>query len=354
MTRRAAGGAAGKLRFHVVLLAGGSGTRFWPLSRSNRPKQLLPLTGETPLLAVTWKRVRRLAPPARIWVVAPAAYAADVRRTLPGLRPGNLIVEPSPRDTAPAVGLACAAVAAADPDAVVGIFPTDHVIRDVDEFQRTVEVATSAAGRGALVCLGIKPDRPATGFGYLECASKPRRGRAVDVDRFVEKPDLARARRFLRSGKYLWNGGMFVWSARRFLDELGRTAPVVLRAVEGHLRGSRSAWKRATRLSVDYAVMEKARGVRVVPLAAGWDDVGSWDAASRLMEENGKTGGNRIVVGSPGTTVFGGERLVAVVDVPGVAIVDTPDALLVVSRESSERVREVVAELRQRKREDLL
>lgn len=340
--------------FHVALLAGGSGTRFWPLSRSYRPKQLLALAGREPLLISTWKRVRKLAPPRRIWVVTPAALEAQVRKLLPELHRGNVIVEPSPRDTAPAVTLACAVISAVEPGAVVGLFPTDHVIRDPAEYVRAVRVAARAAAAGALVCLGIRPDHAATGFGYLECGSAPRRDRAVAVERFVEKPDAARARRFLRSGRYLWNAGMFVWRAERFLEEAERVAPQIVRPVREFVAGKKGAWTRAVRRSVDFAVMEKARGVRVVALEAGWDDVGSWDAAGRLREAEGLSDPRHVVVGSPGSVIFGEGRLIALVDAPGVAVVDTPDALLVVARSSSERVRAVVAELRRRRRTDLL
>ncbi len=342
-------------RFHAVLLAGGSGTRFWPLSRSSRPKQFLALSGREPLLLATWKRALRLAPRGRIWVVAPRALVPGVRRMLPALRPDRLIVEPSPRDTAPAIALACATIAAADPGAVVGVFPTDHVIRDVPAFAAAVRTAIREAERGALVCLGICPDRPATGFGYLRCRTRPSGGRAVAVERFVEKPDLARARCFLRSGRHLWNGGMFVWQAGRFLDELRRTEPAIREAVEAHRSGRRGAWARARKISVDYAVMERAEEVRVVPLDAGWDDVGSWDAAAKLREEGGKPPPEAILVDSDGSAVFGdGTRVVAVVDVPGVVVVDAGDALLVVSRRASEKVRAVVEALRARGREDLL
>lgn len=340
--------------FHAVLLGGGSGTRFWPLSRAREPKQLLALASRRPLVEDAWRRVRRLAPAERTWIVAPRALRAGIARALPKLRPGNLIVEPSARDTGPAIALACAIVRARDPEAIVGFFPTDHVVRDEAAFGRAVQVAIRAARSGALVCLGIRPDRPATGFGYLECAGSATTGRAIAVSRFVEKPDLARARRFLRSGRHLWNAGMFVWRADRFLEELERTAPEIRRAIDRHLAGKRGAWDEATRLSVDYAVMERARGVRVVALDAGWDDVGSWDAAARLREERELDGRSALLVDSAGSVVFGARRLVALVDAPGVVVVDTPDALLVVARRSSEKVRRVVEALRERGRTDLL
>ncbi len=339
---------------HVMLLAGGSGTRFWPLSRGHRPKQLLPLASRRPLLVETWRRVRKLAPPGRLWVIAPRPLVDDVKRMLPALREENLVVEPSPRHTAPAIGLACATLAERDPAAIAGIFPTDHVIRDSDAFVTGVRAAARAAAAGSLVCLGIRPDRPATGFGYLRCKARPRGTRPIDVERFVEKPDLARARRFLSSGRYLWNGGMFVWRVDRFLAELGRTAPRILSAVRGTLAGRVRSWARATRLSVDYAVMEQAGDVKVVPLDAGWDDVGSWGAATRLLRESGLLDGRHVMVDSAGSAVLGEGRIVALVGVPGITVVDTPDALLVVSNERSQQVREVVEELKRRGRKDLL
>jgi mannose-1-phosphate guanylyltransferase len=343
-------------RFHAVLLAGGSGTRFWPLSRKRRPKQFLALAGARPLLVETWGRARRLAPVDRVWVVAPATLASAVRRMLPELAPGRLIVEPAPRDTAPAAALASLVVERADPGAIVGIFPTDHVVRDAPKFVRAVRAGIAEARRGRLVCLGIEPDRPSTGFGYLACGKVPRGLRPVPVERFVEKPDLRRATRFVRSGRYLWNAGMFIWSAQRFLDEARTHAPELAAAVQEYVAGRRRAWGRVPRISVDYAVMERAKGVSVVPLRAGWDDVGSWDAAARLREELGAAdpSGAAILIDSPGTVAFPDGRLVAVVDVPGVVVVAAGDALLVVSRRASERVKQVVDELLRRGRGDLL
>jgi mannose-1-phosphate guanylyltransferase len=344
---------SGSVRLHVVLLAGGSGTRFWPLSRTKRPKQFLPLAGPHSLLRSTWDRVRRLAPASRIWVVAPRTLASDVRRELPNLRRDRLIAEPSPRDTAPAIALACARIARRDPRAIAAFFPCDHLIGDLRAFGRAVAAAERAAERGALVCVGIAPDRPATGFGYLKVGAKPKAGVASPVLEFVEKPDPARARRFLRSGRYLWNGGMFVWRIDRFLAELARVAPEIRRQTAAVAGGSLAAWRRVPKISIDYAVMEKAANVAVVPLDAGWDDVGSWDAAARHASGAGGRGA-RVILGSDGSVVFGGERLVAIVDVPGVVVVDTKDALLIASRASSEKLKSVVEAVRAAGRADLL
>ncbi len=342
----------GRARFHAVLLAGGSGTRFWPLSRSARPKQFLALGGRHSLLRRTRDRVRGLAAPDRVWVVAPRALSAAVRRELPDIKNDRLVLEPSPRDTGPAVGLACAQVVRHDPEAIVGIFPTDHVIADRAAFLAAVRTGIEAAADGALVCLGVTPDRPATGYGYLRCASRPRAGKAVPVETFVEKPNLARARRFLADGRYLWNAGMFVWRAatlsrRAAPHSRRRCTAAVTRAADGHT----ASWNHAPRLSVDFAVMERARNVRVVPLRAGWDDVGSWEAAARLQAPDEKM---TILVDSPETVCFGNRRTIAVVDVPGVVVVDTDDGLLIVSRSSSDKVKQVVDELKRRGRSELL
>lgn len=347
--------ARAKARLHVVLLCGGSGTRFWPLSRRRLPKQFLTLAGETTLIEATWRRVAPLASRARLWAVAPAPLARRVRDVLPRLRPDNLVVEPTPRDTAPAIALACMSILERDPAAVVAVLPTDHVIRDARAFRRAVRTAVREAEAGALVCLGVRPDRPATGFGYLRCVGPIASGGSVEVARFVEKPDARRAKAFVRSGRYLWNGGMFVWRASRFVEELRRTAPAVAAAVARVASGDRAAWRRAPRISVDYAVMEKAKGVRAVALDAGWDDIGSWHAAARLREAEPRRGDARhVLIDSPGTVVFDDLGTTAVIGVSDVVVVRTRDAVLVTARDRAEDVKTVVGALRGRRAERLL
>jgi mannose-1-phosphate guanylyltransferase len=337
-----------------VILAGGSGTRFWPLSRAKHPKQFLSLAGKVSLLRATWDRARALVPAERIWTVAPRTLSAAVRHELPELRRDRLVLEPSPRDTAPAIALACSVIARNDPRAIVAIFPSDHVIRDAGAFKRAVAVARKAAAAGELVCLGVAPDRAATGFGYLKLGAPRQAGVASPVLEFVEKPDAARARRFLRSGRYLWNGGMFVWRIDRFLDELARVAPDVYRATAAVAAGSRAAWRNAPKISVDHAVMEKASRVAVVPLDAGWDDLGSWDAAARHVSPGRVGRGQQVMIGSEGAVVFGATRFVAILDLPGVVVVDTKDALLVLPRASSEKVKSVLEAVRGAGRADVL
>ena len=286
--------------------------------------------------------------------MAPVLLAASVRRELPGLVAKNLVLEPSPRDTGPAIALACAAVSRRDPAAIVGILPTDHVIRNQRAFARALRESVRAAAGGALVCLGVTPDRPSTGFGYLRVARAPRGSRAVPVARFIEKPDRVRARRYVASGRYLWNCGMFVWQVDVFLQVLAAVAPALEAVTVAGIPKQRAAWRRVPAISVDHAVMEKAPHVMVVPLDAGWDDVGSWDAAARYAARAASGPGKHVLLGSDGAVVFGDERLVAIVDLPEIVVVDTPDALLVVSRKASEKVKSVVAAVRAAGRKDLL
>lgn len=319
---------------HIVLLAGGTGTRFWPMSRSRRPKQMLKLFGGRSLLQGTWDRARRLAPPTRVWAVAPRALKRAIARQLPGLRADRMVLEPTPRGTAAAVGVACRAVLSEDPAALVAILPTDHVVGDLRAFAQSVRRAARAAVPGTIVCLGVRPERPATGFGYLETDGPAHGSRALRVRRFVEKPSAARARRFARSRHSYWNAGIVVGTGRTILDELRACAPSVHRAVTSTRRAD---WERAPRLSFDHAVLEKSDRLAVVPLTAGWADAGSWEAAAAHASPS-----SAFVLGSPGSVAFGSGRVVAIVGVPGIVVVDTPDAVLVVSRASAERVREVV------------
>lgn len=329
---------------HVVLLAGGGGTRFWPWSRPGRPKQLLDLTGEGTLVELAWRRARKIAPPSRIWVVAPARLRGAISSALPALRADRFVTEPSQRDTGPAIALACANLEARHPGAVAVFLPTDHRIADEAKLADVVRRAAREARRGALVCLGVRPTRPATGFGYLRCSGDVRAGRPIFVERFVEKPALERAKRFLADGRYLWNAGMFVWKPGRFLEAAGIASPRLSRAVLAAARGDAAAWRRAPRRSVDRAVLEKTRGLRALLLDVGWDDLGTWEAAARYRGP-----GVHTLIDSPGSAVFDEAGRTALLGVPGVIVVRAGTRTMVVARDRAEEVRALAATVGRRR-----
>ena len=362
----------------LALLAGGRGTRFWPLSRQSLPKQFLPLGGDRSLLQQTRERFAPLVPAERTFVIARSEYEPLVRTQLPDLPAGNFIAEPSPRDTAPAIGLAALEARRRDTDARLVVAPSDHRVADPAAFRTAVTAALQRAGEGGLGTLGVEPDRPATSFGYLRTGAG--KGTAVrKVERFIEKPDLATARRLIEGGNVLWNAGLFVFRVKEFFDALAAADPGFAAGLEalGTARerspGANAtevahAWARLPATSLDYALMEKASGVWTVPLRAGWDDVGTWAAAetplprdadgNAVAPEEARDGG-AIFTATTGSTVFlgaGRERgpLPVLVGVEDLIVVSTRDVVLVCPRDRVEDVRRVVDELRRRGRDDLL
>ena len=352
---------------HAVVLAGGAGERFWPASRRHHPKPLLRVADGETLLDATLRRARRFAGSDRIWVVCGREHAAALRRAT-GLPARRVLVEPLRRNTAMAIGFAATRIAAEDPDAVMAVLPADHRIPDARAFARAIERAARAArDAGALVTLGVRPTRPDTGLGYIQKGS-PAGGvhRGLHrVRRFVEKPNAATARRYLRRGGYLWNAGIFVWTAQTLLEEIETHAPRVHRAL-APLRGAgrripaavlRSAYRRAPSEPIDTAVMEKSRRVWTLPVRFRWSDVGTWQS---LAEELGVAPGrSRVIDGGDlvdaagGNLVWGNGRTIALLGVEGLAVIDTDDALLVVRLDQSPRVREVISELKSRGRADV-
>lgn len=353
---------------HPVILAGGSGTRFWPLSRRKTPKQLLPLASERPLIVDTWNRVRELAEPSKILVVCGASHAAAIAKALPRLPKKNLLIEPEPRNTAAAIGLAATVAKARDPLAVLAVLPSDHAIQDVPAFVATIAIAEAAAAQDALVTIGVKPTRPETGYGYIKVGDRfAKERRAKKVIAFVEKPDLQRAKGYLHSGDYLWNAGMFVFRATRLLDELARHLPAcskVLDAIAPHVdqKGFAAALKKhfpqAPSISIDYAVMEKAGDLAVVPADFGWSDLGSFAAIAdvRTPDADGNvTSGDTVLLDAADNLVLaGGKRPVVLIGVEHLVIVDTGDALLVCHRDKAQEVRKAVEALQERGDEHLL
>lgn len=360
----------GNVKLHALVLAGGGGTRLWPLSRKDRPKQFLRAFTGSPLIADTVSRLHPVVPAARTWVVAGAGHEAAVREALPDLPASHYVREPAARNTAPAIALGVSAIALEDPSAVVAVLPSDHAIGKPDRFRAVLAAAGHlAVEREVLVTLGIVPDRPATGYGYIERGDHIGRILACEaygVKRFVEKPDAARALEFLRSGAYLWNAGVFVWRAKDLLAEVERFLPDLGSGLaEWRAAGSADAreriaeriFARAESISVDYAILEKSGRVAVVPADVDWDDIGSFRSLARVNPD--KTGGaatakDVVSLDASGNLVHAPDKTVALVGVHDLVVVDTPDALLIIPRDRAEDVKKIVDELRARKRDDAL
>ena len=319
-----------------MILAGGRGTRFWPRSRRKRAKQVLPVVGEHTLIQQTVERLASLIPPERLWVITNRYLRGEILRQLPGVPPSQVIAEPVQRNTAPAIGLAAHLIRRQTPDALMGIFPADHVVSQGAEFLRVLRTAKKAAAMGSLVVLGIRPRWPETGYGYVQFA-----------------------RRFLKSGLHFWNSGMFMWRASTILDALERYLPstaALLKEVAGGV-ALENLYPRCENISIDYAVLEKARNVVGIPCEIGWSDVGSWNAVYELLPHDAARNATRSplwMLDATGNYVDAPGKLVAAIGIQDLIVVDTPDALLLVRRDRAQEVSQVVQWLEKQKREDLL
>lgn len=357
---------------YIVILAGGSGTRFWPLSRKRHPKQLMSVFGGRSMLQRTVERVLPLNPD-HILVVTNSLQAEETARQLASLDRGTITVveEPLARNTAPAIGLAAAVIERHDPTAVMAVLPADHYIIDEEEFRATLVRAGEAASRWSLVTLGIRPTAPETGYGYIEADTSAGREGVLPVRRFVEKPSRERALEFMESGNFYWNSGMFVWRTDLILDRIRTHLPDLWAGLSAldvpanlkHLSVLKERvadlYARIEAQSIDYGVMEKAEGVVVIPSSFGWSDVGSWSALPGLLEGdpegNSVTDSSRLVtIDSRNCLVRGNDRLVALLGVRDLIVVDSGDALLVCPRERAQEVRKVVDELERRGLTDYL
>jgi len=355
-----------------IVLAGGRGTRLWPCSRQDRPKQFADIAGHgRTMLQETVDRLQPLIPPDRVVVITGERYAGLVRDQLPQLPVGNVLVEPSGRDTAPAIGLALVHLARRDPNAVMAILPADHLIADAAGFRKVLRTAARAAEEGYLVTLGIEPQSPHTGYGYIQRGEPLPIGGDMTVyavKRFLEKPDRSTARRFLQEGGYYWNGGIFVCQQAAMRAEIERQLPVldaVLREIAAALGTPQEAevlareWPKAPRVSIDYGVMEHAQRVAVVPMDVGWNDVGSWAALHQVLpadaDGNITVAGDHLAVGSHDTIVYGGnDRLIVTIGVEDLIVVDTGDVILICPRDRAQDVKAAVEQLERQRREEYL
>jgi len=354
-----------KQHHYALIMAGGGGTRLWPMSRGDTPKQLLPLIEEASMYRVSVERLSPLFPPERIFVVTGSRYVEALREETPEIPGENFLVEPYGRDSGPAAALGISLIYARDPQAVVVLLTADHHISDREGFHRALEASFEAAERGYIATLGISASLPSTSFGYI------RRGALIDiihglrayhVINFTEKPSVERAVGFLRSGDYSWNSGMFTWSAERALGEFERQQPAIaasMRRIRESIGTEQYAsvleheWESIPKISLDYAVMERAERIAVIPVDIGWSDVGSWDALFDVLNlddmGNGLKGGapDHVLVDTRNTLIYS-DKLTVTIGVEDFVIIDTSDVLMVCRRDRTQDVKQVVSILKER------
>ncbi len=350
---------------YPVIMAGGGGTRLWPISRRDRPKQMIPLVEERTLFQATVQRLSGLFQPDQIIVVTVDEQAKQLMDQAPDLASRNFLLEPAPRGTASVVGLAAAVLNKRDPEAVMVILPADHFIRNVDLFHLLIRVATDVAQKGYLVTLGIKPTYPATVYGYIQrgvALSDKFNYPAYQVLKFKEKPDEKQAKQMLASGDHSWNSGMFIWRADAILAEIERQMPKLKAALDKIAAAwdtpeqeavLQSVWPTLENETIDYGVMEKAEKVAVLP-ASGleWSDIGNWDSLFDVLvpDENGNimVGADHIQLDTNNTLVYGNndDRLIVTIGVDDMVIVDTGDVLLVCRKDQASKVRSIVEQLK--------
>jgi mannose-1-phosphate guanylyltransferase len=359
-------------RFYPVILAGGRGTRFWPLSRKRRAKQLLALDGEQTMIQQTVQRLLPLAAPNHFWIITNEELQAAIARQVPRLPKKQIIAEPVGKNTAPAIGLAAFLLHRLDPRATIGLFPSDHVIGDEKTYRDVIQRGTEIASAGNnIVVLGIRPTRPETGYGYIESGA-PLEMEVLRVRRFTEKPDVEHATQFLKAGNYFWNSGMFLWSALTLVnalqEHLPKTAALLeeIASVYGTSKFSstfRKLYPECENISVDYAVLEprsakgeQASNIYCIPADFGWNDLGSWAALHEHHSLKSKSADGNLIasdgsytLNARGNYVHAPGKFVATVGVDNLVVVETEDALLITSRERSQDVGKVVQYLDQRK-----
>jgi mannose-1-phosphate guanylyltransferase len=354
--------------YYGLILAGGRGTRFWPRSRKRSAKQVLKVVGERSLIQATVDRLTPVIPPERLWILTNQDLRQIIIEQLPNVPPEQILAEPEQRNTAPAIGLAAHILHSIDPKAVMGIFPADHVVGRPAAYRAVVNAAFRGASAGHLMTVGIQPRWAETGYGYVEFPRGTAAGEKVPVPvhRFHEKPDAAKARRYVKAGNYFWNSGMFFWRAGVLLEELRRHLPKTA-AILAALPAFRDpafqnrlaeAFPLCENISIDYAVMEKASKVSGIPAGDfGWNDVGSWNAVYELLPRDGH--GNVVVhdslcMDSHNNFIDAPGKVVALLGVRDLIVVDTPDALLVVSRDRAQGVGDIIKMLEKNGRHELL
>jgi len=356
------------MSFYAVIMAGGVGKRFWPQSRRATPKQLLPIAGDESMLRMTIDRLKAFTPADHVLIITNSDQESSIREECPELPAENILIEPEGKNTAPAIGLAAIIIQNRDPEAIMGVFPADHYIQDVSSFsdymQQGIKVANEMRG---LVTFGVVPNRPATGYGYIQFHERTNPDEPIfAVKAFAEKPDLSTAELFLRSGDFLWNSGMFVWRVDTILQSFHDFLPEIWDSLENIKRAIGEPtwdsvltveWATLRSISIDYGIMEKAGNVYVVKVDFAWNDVGSWDAVHEMREKDAHknvTRGEVIFQESENNLVYAEGKTVAIMGVDDLVVIDTKDALLIIPRGQTERVKELVDGFEKEKRDSLL
>jgi len=345
---------------YAVVMAGGSGTRFWPLSRRKHPKQLLELFGHGTLLEQTVARLRPLIPPERIYIYTNELVWRDVCRRLPQIPRAQIVAEPASRNTAPTLGVAAHEILRRDPQGLMVVLPADHTITKSAEFLRVLRAGCETADKaGRSVVIGLKPTRPDTGFGYVRVSAREARVAGQEiyrVEKFTEKPPLTLARRYVASGRYLWNGGMFIWRASTLLENFAKYQPrmadqLAHLAETGGVRSGitfRRLFPQFEKISIDYAIMEKISDIHAVAADIGWNDVGSWAVVYDLSAKDGEANvrpERSLCLNSRGNMIVAKKSFVVTVGVQNLVIVETDDALLICARDHSQEVGKAVQAL---------
>jgi mannose-1-phosphate guanylyltransferase len=355
--------------YYAIIMAGGSGTRLWPLSRQSYPKQALKLVGDKTMFQYAVERITPVFPLDRIFVITRADYGPILMAQVPELPAENFILEPEGRGTAPAIGLAAIHLQQRDPNAVMAILTADHFITETVRFCQVLRAAEQIAMDGSLVTLGIKPSSASTGFGYIHQGSvlgEKNGFRFFAVRRFMEKPDPTTAQQMVACGEYSWNSGMFIWQAARIMSEFERQMPDFyfnLRRIADRLGTPeyqsllKQIWSTVAKETIDYGVMEGARQVVVIPIELGWNDIGSWGSLLELLPPDAAENvlvGNHLEIDTKGTLVFGGKRLVVTMGINDLIIIDTEDALLVCTKDREQDVKIIVEKLKASQQMELI
>lgn len=359
------------MKVYAILMAGGVGTRFWPRSRKNNPKQVLNIVDHETMIEATFKRLKGLVEKSNVFVVTNYDQKEIIQENLPDLKDENFILEPFGRNTAPCIGLAAIHAVVRDPDSVMLVLPADHIIQDIPKFHEVVKVAVNFAyENNGLVTLGITPTYPSTGYGYIQRGKEmgsSKNHHIYQVKTFAEKPNYDTARRFLESGDFFWNSGMFIWKTSTILEEIGEKLPEIyegLMEIKKHIGAARytdsvdEIYRRIRGISIDYGVMQVSERVYVIPTDIGWNDVGSWETVYDISEKDkNKIAGDfedLINVDSSECYVYSPEKVVALVGMKNVLVVDTGDALLICKKSHAQKVKDVVDQLQKKGLTELL